>query len=152
MSSQLRDIADAVSDALGSVTYTSGSVQPTVVRVNWPEYDVERLRGPAIVVVPAGMTITRVDRIHHEYVYTVTVWVARHTPTDERADDMFDLTEEVVDLLRSHDWDDEEVEFPAGVTSPTTVEAEINPDESLHERNTWKAVVTANYTVFRTVL
>jgi hypothetical protein len=150
LASTLRDIADAVRDALASVTYASVTAQPDVVRINWPEYDVEGLADPVLVVMPGAMTINRVDRLNHEYVYSILVWVARHTPTEILADSMFDLSEEVVDQLRSHDWG-EEVEFPAGVTSPTAIEIEVNPDEALQERNVWRAVVTVNYTVFRVV-
>lgn len=151
MSSTLRDTADAVADALASVTYTTTAVQPAVVRLNWPEYDVEGLRNPVFVVSPGGMTVTRVDRNNHEYVLSILVWVARHTPTESAANDMYDLAEEVVDQLRSHDWDDEEVTFPSGVTSPTSIEIDTNPDEALQERNVWRAVVTVQYTVFRSV-
>lgn len=150
MSSTLRDISDAVRDALASVEFSSVSTQPEVVRVTWPEYDVEGLAGPVLVVAPSTMTVNRVDRLNHEYVYTIAVWVARHTPTDILADSMYDLTEEVVDQLRSHAWG-EEVEFPSGVTSPTSVEVEVNPDEALQDRNVWRAVVQVAYTVFRVV-
>lgn len=150
MASTLRDVADAVADALASVTYSATDVQPAVVRLNWPEYDVEGLRNPVFVVSPGGMTITRTSRNVHEYVYTVLVWVARHTPTESAADEMYDLAEEVVDELRSHAWG-EGVTFPSGVTSPTSVEFEANPDEALQERNVWRAVVTVGYTVFRGV-
>ena len=148
MSSTLLDIADAVRDALASVTYTAVDTQPVVVRRNWPEYDIEGVRSPVIVVTPGGMTVTRTNRTNHEYVYTALVWVGRHTPSDALADGMLDFLEEVVDELRSHAWD-EAVTFPAGVTSPTGVEVEINPDEALQERNVWRAVATVQYTVFR---
>jgi hypothetical protein len=148
--SQLKDIADAVRDALASVTYTSVVTQPVVVRLNWPEYDVESLAGPAIVVVPNAVAIQRVDRVHHEYVYSIVVWIARHTPTESAADGMYALAEEVADELRSHSWPGG-VTFPAGVTSPTAIEMEINPDEALQDRNVWRAVVTSSYTVFRAV-
>lgn len=146
--SMLREIADAVRAALASVTYTSTAIQPEVVRLNWPEYDMEQLLNPVIVVLPGPLTINRTDRLNHEYVYSIVVWVARHTTTEADADSMYDLAEEVVDMLRAHTWG-ENVSFPAGVTSPTSIEVETNPDEALQERNVWRSVITANYTVFR---
>jgi len=94
------------------------------------------------------VAIERVDRTHHQYDYQATVFVGRHTPSDELADEMLDLAEEVADVIRAHVWD-EAVEFPTGVTSPVEVAIEINPDEALSERNVWRAVVTATYRVFR---
>lgn len=151
MASTLREIADAVATALASVTYVNAAVQPAVVRLNWPEYDVEGLRNPVIVVAPGQMTITRADRLNHEYVFSILVWVARHTPTESAADEMYDLVEEVIDVLRAHTWGEEIDAFPAGVTSPTSIEIDTNPDEALQERNVWRAVVTAQYTAFRAV-
>jgi hypothetical protein len=150
VASTLREVADAVADALASVSYSTTAAQPAVVRLNWPEYDVEGLRDPVLVVSPGSMTITRVDRTNHEYVFSVLVWVARHTPTESLANEMYDLCEEVIDQLRAHNWG-ESVSFPGGVTSPTSIEIEVNPDEALQERNVWRAVITSNYTVFRNV-
>ena len=150
MSSTLREIADAVRGALASVSFGSTDIQPVVVRQNWPEYDVEAVAGPVVVVTPGPLTVNRVSRVQHEYVFSILVWVARHTPTEQAADDMYDLAEEVVDELRAHTWG-ESVSFPGGVTSPTSIEIEVNPDEALQERNVWRAVITSNYTVFRAV-
>lgn len=152
MASTLREIADAVTTALSSVTYSTTAVQPAVVRLNWPEYDVEALKNPVIVVAPGSLTINRANRLNHEYVFSVVVWVARHTPTESSADEMYDLVEEVIDVLRSHTWGEDVDSFPAGVTSPTSIEVDTNPDEALQERNVWRAVVTANYTAFRNVI
>jgi hypothetical protein len=142
VSSTLREIADAVRGALAAVSFSSTDIQPVVVRQNWPEYDVEAVAGPVIVVTPATATVTRTNRTNHEYVYSVAVWVARHTPTEALADDLLDFAEEVMDELRSSD-------LTGLATSPTSVEIEINPDEALQERNVWRAVITAGYTVFR---
>lgn len=150
MPSTLREVSDAIADALASVTYGTTAVQPAVARVNWPEYDVEGLRNPVLVVMPGGMTITRSDRLNHEYVLSVLVWVARHTPTEALANDMFDLAEEVIDVLRAHTWG-ESVTFPGDVTSPTSIEIDVNPDDALQDRNVWRALITAQYTVFRSV-
>lgn len=124
--------------------------QPVVVRQNWPEYDIEGVQSPVIVVTPGGMTVTRTNRTNHEYVLSILVWVARHTPTESAANDMYDLAEEVIDVLRAHTWG-ETVTFPGNVTSPTSIEIDVNPDEALQERNVWRAVITAQYTAFRSV-
>lgn len=146
--STLRDIADALAEGLAAETYSSVQSQPTVQRVNWPDYSIEDMASPVMAVVPGTVTIERVDRTHHQYDYAVTTFLGRHAPTDGSADAMLDLAEEVADAIRRHDWD-EEVEFPAGVTSPVEVQIDINPDDALQERNVWRAVITATYRVFR---
>jgi hypothetical protein len=77
------------------------------------------------------------------------VFLGRHTPTEADADAMLDMAEELMDVIRQHDWD-EEVAWPTGVTSPMTVEIELNPDEALQDRNVWRAILTVSYKVHRT--
>jgi hypothetical protein len=148
--STLLDLADAVRSGLDATTLSSVATQPSVVRLNWPEYEIEELADAVLVVSPGAVTINRVNRTNHEYTYAINVFVARHTPTEETADDMYDLAEEVIDVLRSHVWP-AGVTFPTGVTSPSSVEMEVNPDQALQERNVWRAVITASYIVFRAV-
>jgi hypothetical protein len=64
------------------------------------------------------------------------------------ADDMLDLAEEIADAIRAHTWD-QAVVWPSGVTTPVEVAIEINPDDALHDRNVWRAVITATYRTFR---
>jgi hypothetical protein len=144
--SQLVDIADALAASLADYAFTAGP-QPEVSRVNWPTFDVEDLRDPVIAVTAAGALIERVDRIRHQYDYQVNVFIGRHTPTEAMANEMFALAEEMVDAIREHTWSLDG--WPAGVTSPYTVELLLNPDEALQERNVWRAVVTVAYRVFR---
>lgn len=146
--STLREIADALADGLDAETFTAVTTQPAVERVNWPTYTIEDMTDPVIAVMPGTVTIERVDRTHHQYDYQATVFVGRHTPSDELADEMLALAEEIADVIRAHAWD-QAVTFPAGVTSPVEVAIEINPDDALSERNVWRAVVTATYRVFR---
>jgi len=148
MSSQLRDIADALADALAEETFSALNVQPTIERKNWPAYDVEQLADPVIAITPGGVTLSRTDRTNHEYNHSVNVFLGRHTPAEADADDMFDLLEELVDLIRSHDWD-ESVTWPSGVTSPMEIEVDLNPDEALQDRNVWRAIVTVIYRTHR---
>lgn len=144
--SVLKDLADALAAGLGAETFTAVDTQPTVVRLNWPTYDIEAMADPVIVVTPAGDDIQRVDRTHHQHDYTLNVFVGRHTPTEADADDMLELAEEVVDVILEHDWD-EAISFPA--TSPQAIEIAINPDEALQDRNTWRAVITVTYRTHR---
>ena len=148
MSSTLREIADALADGLDAETFTSVATQPAVERVNWPDYTIEEMVDPVIAVMPGTLTIERVDRTHHQYDYQATVFVGRHTPSDEMADDMLDLSEEIADAIRAHSWD-QAVVWPSGVTTPVEVAIEVNPDDALHDRNVWRAVITATYRTFR---
>lgn len=148
MSSTLREIADALADGLDAETFTSVATQPAVERVNWPDYTIEEMVDPVIAVMPGTLTIERVDRTHHQYDYQAVVFVGRHTPSDEMADDMLDLAEEIADAIRAHTWD-QAVVWPSGVTTPVEVAIEINPDDALHDRNVWRAVITATYRTFR---
>jgi len=148
MSSTLREIADALADGLDAKTFTSVATQPAVERVNWPDYTIEEMVDPVIAVMPGTLTIERVNRTHHQYDYQATVFVGRHTPSDEMADDMLDLAEEIADAIRAHSWD-QAVVWPSGVTTPVEVAIEVNPDDALHDRNVWRAVITATYRTFR---
>lgn len=148
MSSTLREIADAIASALASQNYGAVDVQPTVFRKNWATVDTEQLRDPAIIVSPGTLAITRASRTVHQYDCDALIFVGRHVSTEAEADAMLDLAEEVIDLLREHTWG-EDISFPGGATSPVAIEIDVNPDEALAERNVWRAVITARYTLFR---
>lgn len=147
MSSTLKDIADALAASLDAETFASVTAQPTVERKNWPTYEVEDLADPVIAVTPAGIETVRVSRQSWQYDYQMSVFVGRHTPTEAAAEEMVDLCEEIADVIREHSYG--EIEWPAGVTSPMTVEVALNPDDALTERNVWRAVITATYRVHR---
>ena len=150
MSSTLRDIADALAASLAAETFSSVADQPTVERKNWPAYDVDDLRNPVIAVTAGGVEATRIARPSvFQYDYAVSAFLGRHTPTEAEADAMLDMAEELLDLIRAHDWS-EGVTWPTGCTSPMTVEVEISPDDALQERNVWRAVITASYRLHRT--
>lgn len=148
MSAYLIQIADALAQSLAHEAFSSVSDQPSVERKNWPSYEIDDMADPVVAVTPVGVTVTRVDRTIHQHDYQIGVFVGRHTPAEDDADEMIDMLEEVVDLIRAHEWH-ESVTWPEEVTSPTAVEVTINPDEALQERNVWRAVVTATYTVHR---
>ena len=145
--STAREIADALADSLAA--YEFAVTAPAVQRVNWPSYDIEDMADPVVAVLPGTLETTRADRNNWGYDYGITVFVARHAPTEALADETMDLAEELVDAIRQHDWD-EAVTWPSGVTSPMTVEVVLNPDEGLQDRNVWRAVITATYRVHRT--
>lgn len=142
--SLLKDIADALAASLAAEDFTGLDTQPTVERLNWPTYDAENLKSPVLAVTPVGVELTRASRTAHQYDYQVAVFIGRHTPTEAKADAMVEFAEDVIDLIREHQWD-ESVEWPAGITSPVEIGVEINPDEGLTERNSWRAVVTVTY-------
>lgn len=142
-----REIADALAASL--TAYDFDGTTPDVQRVNWPSYDIEDMADPVVAVVPGSVETTRADRVHWQYDYGITVFVGRHAPTEALADDTMDLAEELVDVIRQHDWD-EAVTWPTGVTSPMEVEVTLNPDEGLQDRNVWRAVITVTYRVHRT--
>ncbi len=147
MSSMLKDIAQALAEGLDATDFESVSVQPVVVRLNLPGYNVEDMADPVVAVTPGGDAVDRVDRTRHQHDYTITVMLGRHTPSEALCDEMLDLAEEIVDTILAHSWG--AVQFPTGVTSPQAITIDINPDDALQERNVWRAVITVTYRTFR---
>ena len=143
--SVLKDIADALATSLSAYEFSSVATQPLVERKNWPTYEVEALATPVIAITPATAEATRASRDAFQYDYGINVFLGRHTPTEADADAMIEMAEELLDAIREHDWQG----WPSGVTSPMTVEIDMNPDDALTERNVWRAVITATYRVHR---
>lgn len=147
MSSDLRLLAQALADSLAAQTFTSVADPITTIRANWPSYTVEELVNPVVAITPPGYTLERAARTAHIHDYQVSVFIGRHTPTEAMADAMMDLTEEVVNTIRDHQWSTlaPAVTWPTGATSPQTIEVNLNPDEALVERNVFRAIVTVTY-------
>jgi hypothetical protein len=143
----LKDIAQALAEGLDATDFESVGVQPVVVRLNLPGYNVEDMADPVVAVTPGGDAVDRVDRTRHQHDYTITVMLGRHTPSEALCDEMLDLAEEMVDTILAHSWG--AVQFPTGVTSPQAITIDINPDDALQERNVWRAVITVTYRTFR---
>jgi hypothetical protein len=144
--SLLKDLADALAEALSGYSWSTVDATPSVSRSNWPSVDIDDMASPVIVVSPGTQNdITRVDRLRHQFDYQINVFVGRHTPAEAAADQMLEFTEEIVDVLLANDWG--ELEFPA--TSPMSINIDINPDEGLQERNVWRAVISVMYRTFR---
>ena len=147
MSSVLRTIADSLADGLQTVTWDIAST--VVERRNWANIDVDAMSVPRVFVVPGNAEVTRISRQVMQVDYTVTVFVGRHVTTDAEVDGMLDLADSVMLQVRAHSFG-AGVTWPAGVTSPQTVNIDLNPDDALTERNVWRAVITATYRVFET--
>jgi len=147
VSSVLRTIADSLADGLQTVTWDIAST--VVERRNWANIDVDAMSVPRVFVVPGNAEVTRISRQVMQVDYTVTVFVGRHVTTDAEVDGMLDLADSVMLQVRAHSFGSG-VTWPAGVTSPQTVNIDLNPDDALTERNVWRAVITASYRVFET--
>ena len=144
MSSVLRHIADSLASGLDDVTWPI--VGTTVERRNWVNIDTDAMSVPRIFVVPGNAEVSRMSRDVMQIDYTVNVFVGRHVQTDSEVDAMLDLADTVMLYVRAHSWPG--ITWPAGVTSPQTVTIELNPDDALSERNTWRAVIVAMYRTF----
>ena len=144
MSSVLRQIADSLAAGLNGVPWSISGT--TVERRNWVNIDTDAMAVPRIFVVPGNAEVTRVSREVMQVDYMVNVFIGRHVQTDSEVDAMLDLADTAMLYVRAHSWPG--VTWPAGVTSPQTVTIELNPDDALSERNTWRAVIVAMYRTF----
>lgn len=142
----LREIPQALADGLDAVTFSSIVAQPTVARKNWVQIGVEDMADPVIYVAPSAATVTRVNRENSQIDYQASVFVGRHVQTEDDADDMLDLADELMDAIKAHSWS-EGVTWPTGV-SFQSLEVQFNPDDALNDRNVWRAVITATYRTF----
>jgi hypothetical protein len=144
MASYLREIADALAESLGAITWSPAST--TVERKNWASIDVEGMDDPVVYVVPGSADVSRIGRRASQTDYEINVFVGRRVTTDADVDEMLDLADDILRHIRAHEFDDLE-EWPEGVTSPQTVAIELNPGDALNERNVWRAVIVATYRV-----
>lgn len=145
MSSNLREIADALADGLAAVSWNVAGT--TVERRNWVSVDVASMATPVIFVTPGNAEVQRISRLVSQIDYTVTVFIGRYVQTDAEVDDMLDLADQVLLHVRAHDWG-EAVTWPEGVTSPQSVSIDLNPEDGLNERNVWRAVLEVRYVTF----
>jgi len=97
----------------------------------------EDMANPVVFIVPGGVDVNRIGRIDWQVDNVVTVFLGRHVNTASEVDGMHDLADEFATVIRSTDLD--------GITTPQTVNVEINPDDAMNERNVWRAVITATY-------
>lgn len=148
MSNKITDYALALAESLDAYTFTATALQPDVVYDHWPTYDAEDMADPVIAVVPGGVEVTRTARGIQQYDYLVNVFVGRRVTNTAQGDAISNLCEEVQDAIWAHAWD-EAVTWPAGSSSPMTIETSLNPEDGLAERNAWRAVLTVTYRSFR---
>lgn len=130
-----RVIADALATALQGQEWDISPI--TIERRNWAAVDIEDMANPVAMVVPGGVDVSRIGRIDWQVDNVVTVFLGRHVTTDASVDEMYDLTESLVEKIRSTDLE--------SITTPQSVSVEINPDDALTDRNVWRAVITATY-------
>jgi hypothetical protein len=142
MASPLLAICDALAASLNASALEIAST--TVQRRNWATVSAEDMAQPIVFVTPGGIVSERIGRKQHQTDYTANVFLGRHVTADADADGMLDLAEEILALVRAHNW---QSEWPYAVTSPTSVTIEINPDDALDERNVWRAVISATYRI-----
>lgn len=142
MASKLLEICEALATSLAGVTWAIESV--SVDRRNFVTLDPDDMAAPVMFVTPGSAEIQRIGRNSHQYDYSVSVFVGRHTPTEWDADGMLELAEDALSAIRAHAWP---APWAGGVTSPVSLGIEINPDDALNERNVWRAVISATYRV-----
>jgi len=148
VSNKITDYALALADSLDAYTFTATGLQPTVIYDHWPTYDAEDMVNPVVAVVPGGVEVSRTARGLQQYDYLVNVFVGRQVVNTAQGDAVSDLSEEIQDAIWAHVWD-ESVTWPAGSSSPMTIETTLNPEDGLAERNAWRAVLTVTYRSFR---
>jgi hypothetical protein len=145
MASPLLAICDALAASLNASALEIAGT--TVHRRNWATVSAEEMSQPVVFVTPGGIQSERIGRTQHQTDYTANVFIGRHVTAEADADGMLDLAEEILTLVRAHNWP---APWPYAVTSPISAAIEINPDDALDERNVWRAVVSATYRICTT--
>ena len=136
MATNPRLMADALYQAILGHSWSISSL--SIERRNWVQASVTELSTPALYVVPGGVDVSRIGRIDWQYDSAVNVFVGRHVETDSQVDDMYDLIDDLMAFIRA-------TPLTGVTTSPQQVTVEINADDTLSERNVWKAVLTVTY-------
>lgn len=145
MSNYLTGIKDSLAEGLQLALGTSA----TVTAVNWIEVDSESLSTPKVYVAPGDMEFSRISRNQSQVDTSAIVFIGKKVSNDSDVEAITDLADEIVGYIRAHDWSNE-ASWPDGITSPTSITLEINPDDGLNERNQWRAVANISYTHFVT--
>lgn len=136
MATNPRLMADALYDAISAHTWALSPL--TIERRNWAQASVNELVTPVVYVVPAGVDVARIGRIDWQYDSAVNLFVGRHVETDSQVDEMYDLIDDLIVFIRS-------TPLSAISSTPQQLTAEINADDTLAERNVWKATLTVTY-------
>jgi hypothetical protein len=144
VSSKLRTIADALASGLSASASVSSSA--TVDRKNWAAIDAADMDRAAVLITPGGIDVQRIGKDAWQSDYTVYVFVGRQCNTDQEVDGTIDLADEVLSLIKRHNWP-ASVVWPSGVSSANAVSIDVNPDDALNDRNVWRCVISAVYRV-----
>ena len=144
MSSKLRTIADALASGLSASASVTSSA--TVERKNWATIDAADMDRAVVLITPGGIDVQRIGKDAWQSDYTVYVFVGRQCNTDQEVDGTVDLSDEVLTLIKRHNWP-ASVVWPNGVGSANAVAIEVNPDDALNDRNVWRCVISAVYRV-----
>lgn len=145
MSNYLTGIKDSLAEGLGLSVGTAA----TVSAVNWIEVDSESLTTPKVYVAPGDMEFSRISRTQSQVETSAIVFIGKKVSTDAEVEAATDLADQIIGYIRAHDWANE-ANWPEGISSPTSITLEINPDDGLNERNQWRAVANVSYTHFVT--
>lgn len=145
MSSYLTDIKNSLAAGLQTAVGTDA----TVSAVNWIEVNSESLSTPKVYVAPGEMEFTRISRTQSQVETSAIIFIGKKVSTDADVESITDLADEIIGYIRAHDWSNDST-WPDGITSPTTITLEINPDDGLNERNQWRAIANITYTHFVT--
>jgi hypothetical protein len=144
MASALREIADSVADSLETIAWSVSST--SVSRKNWANIDPTEMASPVVIVVPGGVEISRIGKNVWQSDYTVNVFIGRQVEADGDVDAMLDLANQAVEHLTAHKWP-ESVSWPDEVKSAQSVTIDINPDDAMNDRNSWRAVIAVVYRI-----
>ena len=144
MSNKLRTIADALASGLSLNASVASSA--TVERKNWATIDAADMDRAAVLITPGNIDVQRIGKNAWQSDYTVYVFVGRQCNTDQDVNDTIDLADDLLSLIKSHNWPSSVV-WPDGVGSANAVAIDVNPDDALNDRNVWRCVISAIYRV-----
>lgn len=144
MPAYIRTVADALSNSLSLASLLTGA---SVSRVNWLEIDADALANPSVFVMPGSVEVSKVSRTTSQIDVTAMIYVGQRAVTDSQVDSVMDLADNVLLLIRAHDWP-ENTGWPDGHSGPVEISTSLNPDDGLQERNVWRAIITPTYRFF----
>ena len=139
--SVITDIAEAVKDELNGHDF---SMEFGAAREFLPVFDLQEMQTLHVTVVPAGLTIQKLDRSRTQSNVQVDIGIQKKLSTadNDEIDAMMALVEEIVDFLRFRKL--------AGCPEALWVSTENNPifvREHLSEMRQFTSVLTLTYRV-----
>jgi hypothetical protein len=137
----LSDLSQQVATLLADV---SGVGSSAVYAANLPELSSDELDSLRVIVVPRGTTMTVTGRSVAIYEHRVGVYLGKRVEDNDAADAMMNLMEAILEQLRASS---EAIVSSGASFSEVTVE--LGNDDSMNERNTFRANIEATYKVVR---